>query len=123
MNIYNDNLNFNTTTKANSAESFKHAKSFVKFFLVICLTLFSFNFTACKKCDDLNKISGRKYQPFEYFGSPKAKYVVVIMGSGYHTVKNYIKLSNNKDFGVLKVNLYRPFATSLFLQKLPLRFR
>lgn len=69
--------------------------------------------------DDINKISGRKYQPFEYFGSPKAKYVVVIMGSGYHTVKNYIKLSNNDDFGVLKVNLYRPFATSLFLQKLP----
>lgn len=57
MNIYNDNLNFNTTTKTNSAESFKHAKSFVKFFLVICLTLFSFNFTACKKRDDLNKIS------------------------------------------------------------------
>ena len=41
--------------------------------------------------DDINKISGRKYEPFEYFGSPSAKYVVVIMGSGYHAVKNYIE--------------------------------
>ena len=69
--------------------------------------------------DQMSKISGRKYEPFEYFGSPTAKYVIVIMGSGYHAVKNYIKLANNSDFGVLKVNLYRPFATSSFLKKLP----
>jgi pyruvate-ferredoxin/flavodoxin oxidoreductase len=72
-----------------------------------------------KTFDDMEKISGRSHKLYEYFGSKNAKYVIVIMGSGYGAVKSYVESSKDTEIGVLKVNLFRPFATNLFLKELP----
>lgn len=68
---------------------------------------------------ELEKITGRKYNPFEYYGSSTAKYVIVCMGSSTQTIKEYIKFANDDNIGLLKVNLYRPFSTDLLIKKLP----
>ncbi|MDR0975670.1 MAG: pyruvate:ferredoxin (flavodoxin) oxidoreductase [Christensenellaceae bacterium] len=65
------------------------------------------------------ELSGRKYSAFEYFGSPTATNIVVCMGSGCETIKEYIELSGDKNIGVIKVRLYRPFDTVAFLKTLP----
>lgn len=70
---------------------------------------------------DIEKISGRHYAPFEYYGHPNAKYVVVIMGSGAKTAietANFLAQKGEK-VGVVNVRLFRPFNTNAFAQCLP----
>ncbi|MFA5256685.1 MAG: pyruvate:ferredoxin (flavodoxin) oxidoreductase [Opitutales bacterium] len=66
-------------------------------------------------------LTGRIYKPFEYEGHPEAERVIVIMGSGAETAATTAMHLAEKDekVGVLKVRLYRPFATRLFLESLP----
>ncbi len=66
--------------------------------------------------------TGRKYEPFEYFGSPRAKKVIIAMCSGLETIEEtveYLNKNNKTKVGVLKVRLYRPFSAKHFLSKLP----
>ncbi|MBC2600499.1 pyruvate:ferredoxin (flavodoxin) oxidoreductase [Puniceicoccus vermicola] len=68
------------------------------------------------------RLTGRKYAPFEYEGHPEADEVIVIMGSGAETVAETARFLNEttgSKRGVLKVRLYRPFHTPLFLKALP----
>jgi pyruvate-ferredoxin/flavodoxin oxidoreductase len=68
------------------------------------------------------EMTGRTYKPFDYEGDPQAERVVVVMGSGAETlatVAQHLNESGEK-VGVLKVHLYRPFATKRFLEALPL---
>ena len=70
---------------------------------------------------EIEKVSGRRYAPFEYHGHPNAKYVIVIMGSGAQTAietANFLA-KNGERVGVVNVRLYRPFNTSAFAQCLP----
>lgn len=71
--------------------------------------------------DKIKKITGRAYAPFEYFGDPNAKYVIVVMGSGSQTVKQTVlDLSNaGEKVGMINVRLYRPFNTKAFVDNLP----
>ena len=71
--------------------------------------------------DDVSKITGRKYNLFDYYGDPNAKHVVVMMGSGVGAMEETIdKLSKNGErVGLVKVRLYRPFFTQAFLSALP----
>ncbi len=66
--------------------------------------------------------TGRKYEPFEYFGSSKATKIIIAMGSGLETISETVKYLNkntSEKVGVIKVKLYRPFSAKHFLEKLP----
>ncbi len=66
-------------------------------------------------------VTGRSYKAFEYFGSPTAELLIILMGSGVETAVSTAKVLNEKgaNVGVLKVRLYRPFNTKNFLAALP----
>ncbi|CAE7630777.1 PFOR [Symbiodinium pilosum] len=69
----------------------------------------------------IEKLSGRKYTLFEYVGSPRAKYVLILMGSGAGVVEEYLAKMGDKakDCGCLNVHLYRPWSEKHFLAALP----
>lgn len=72
--------------------------------------------------DKVGKITGRKYHIFDYYGDPKAKDVIVIMGSGASTTKETIEYLNKTEkakVGVVVVRLYRPFDAKAFVSVLP----
>src|SRR5262249_32985210 len=71
--------------------------------------------------DQFARLTGRRYRLFDYYGSPDAERVLVLMGSGVETVKetvDYLTARGGK-VGVVSVRLYRPFAVADFLAALP----
>jgi pyruvate-ferredoxin/flavodoxin oxidoreductase len=64
---------------------------------------------------------GRSYHLFDYVGAPDAERVLVLMGSGAETAQETVEAltARNERVGVLKVRLYRPFATEAFVAALP----
>ncbi|MCL2621652.1 MAG: pyruvate:ferredoxin (flavodoxin) oxidoreductase [Firmicutes bacterium] len=64
-------------------------------------------------------VTGRQYNLFDYYGSPTAKHVVVAMGSACETIEETIEALGNKDYGLIKVRLYRPFSVASFINALP----
>ncbi len=74
-----------------------------------------------KTMDKFAKLTGRKYDLFEYVGSPKAERVIILMGSAAETTHETVKFMNESDenVGVLKVRLYRPFSASHLVKALP----
>ncbi|NLM06824.1 MAG: pyruvate:ferredoxin (flavodoxin) oxidoreductase [Tissierellia bacterium] len=71
--------------------------------------------------NEINKITGRNYKPFVYYGDPEAEYVVVAMGSVTEALEETVDYLNKKGHktGVVKVHLYRPFAKEYFFDVLP----
>ena len=69
----------------------------------------------------VNDILGTNYKPFEFYGSPKASDVVVIMGSASDTAKLVVDNLNKNgyDVGVVSVHLYRPFSKEYLKKVLP----
>ena len=67
------------------------------------------------------KQTGRKYQPFEYYGASDAERIIVIMGSGASTSKEVIDylLKENQKVGVVIVRLFRPFSAQHLLTVIP----
>ena len=67
------------------------------------------------------EITGRSYHLFDYTGDPKAKTVLVIMGSGGETASATVEhlCEEKNEVGVLQVRLYRPFASEVFVSSLP----
>jgi pyruvate-ferredoxin/flavodoxin oxidoreductase len=65
--------------------------------------------------------TGRAYHLFDYFGSPEADRVLVLMGSGAGAAEETVEYLNGhgEKVGVIKVRLFRPFATDAFLAALP----
>ena len=75
-----------------------------------------------KYMEEINKITGKDYKPFNYYGSPTANKVIVAMGSVCETVKEtveYLYKEKNENVGLVEVHLYRPFSTKYFLKVLP----
>ena len=71
---------------------------------------------------EINKITGENYQPFNYYGSKTATKVIVAMGSVCETIKetiDYLIEKKNESIGLVEVHLYRPFSTKYFLKSLP----
>ena len=70
---------------------------------------------------EVNKITGEDYKPFNYYGSNKAKRVIVAMGSVCETIKEVVDTLNNEgqDVGLVEVHLYRPFSSKYLLDVLP----
>jgi pyruvate-ferredoxin/flavodoxin oxidoreductase len=71
---------------------------------------------------EVNKITGRDYKPFNYYGSPNANKVIVAMGSVCEAIKetvNYLVNEKHENVGLIEVHLYRPFSSKYFLNVLP----
>jgi pyruvate-ferredoxin/flavodoxin oxidoreductase len=71
--------------------------------------------------NDFAKMTGRKYELFQYTGDPDAEQVVIIMGSGGETVSETVNVLNaaGGKTGVIQVRLYRPFSLKHFIKALP----
>ena len=74
-----------------------------------------------KAMDKFAALTGRRYALYQYAGSPNAERVIIIMGSGAEAVQETVEALNAKgeNLGLLKVRLFRPFATSEFIKALP----
>lgn len=66
----------------------------------------------------VNNLTGKDYQPFNYYGKPNAEYIIVAMGSISDTIKNVIDNREEK-LGLIEVHLYRPFSAEHLLSVLP----
>ena len=71
--------------------------------------------------DKFASIVGRQYKLFQYVGSPEAERVIVVMGSGAETVRETVEYLNarGENIGLVKVRLFRPFATERLVSALP----
>ncbi len=67
------------------------------------------------------KLTGRAYQLFEYYGHEAAEQMIIIMGSGTGTVKETVDYLNKKGgkTGYLAVHLFRPFSVAHFIKVIP----
>jgi Pyruvate:ferredoxin oxidoreductase and related 2-oxoacid:ferredoxin oxidoreductases, alpha subunit len=70
---------------------------------------------------EITRLTGREYHPFDYYGHPEAEHIIVAMGSVTDTIKEVIdyKLKRDEKVGLIAVHLYRPFSKKYFLKALP----
>lgn len=70
---------------------------------------------------DINKITGRNYRPFNFYGDKEATKIIVAMGSVCETIKETIDQmrKEGEKVGLIEVHLYRPFSSKYFLMELP----
>jgi pyruvate-ferredoxin/flavodoxin oxidoreductase len=71
--------------------------------------------------EEINKITGREYKPFTYYGASDAENIIIAMGSITDTTKEVIDYLAKKGekVGLLSVHLYRPFSAKYFFNVLP----
>ena len=71
--------------------------------------------------DKVAKLTGRQYHLFDYYGDKNAENIIVSMGSSCETIEETIDYLNKKGakVGLIKIHLYRPFATEAFLKTIP----
>jgi pyruvate-ferredoxin/flavodoxin oxidoreductase len=74
-----------------------------------------------KVMDEFAAQTGRKYNLFDYVGSPDAERVIVLMGSGCEAAHETVDAlaAKGEKIGLLKVRLYRPFDGKRFVESLP----
>src|SRR5262249_4284319 len=67
------------------------------------------------------KRTGRSYRLFDYYGSPDAERLLILMGSGAGAAEEAVDALQKagKKVGLLKVRLFRPFAAEAFLAAIP----
>ena len=70
---------------------------------------------------EINKLTGRNYHPFTYYGDPEAENIIVAMGSVTETIREVIDYLNaqGKKYGLVSVHLYRPFSIKYLFNVLP----
>ncbi len=71
--------------------------------------------------DKVYKLTGRKYNLFDYVGAPDAERIIVLMGSGGEAAEEAVKYftAKGEKVGVVKVRLYRPFSVKDFVAAVP----
>ena len=71
--------------------------------------------------DEFYKLTGRKYELFDYIGHPEAERLIIIAGSGAGAVRETVDtlLEQGEKVGAVIVRLYRPFNISAFVDKIP----
>ncbi|MCL2000085.1 MAG: pyruvate:ferredoxin (flavodoxin) oxidoreductase, partial [Planctomycetes bacterium] len=76
-----------------------------------------------QQMDKFAKLTGRRYQLFNYHGAPDADRVLILMGSGSDAAEEMVDWLNQKGekVGIVTVHLYRPFSIKHFLSALPLK--
>ena len=70
---------------------------------------------------EINKITGRDYHLFNYYGAEDATDIIIAMGSVAGTVKEAVDHLNGqgRKTGFIQVHLYRPFSVEYFLNAMP----
>lgn len=70
---------------------------------------------------EIKKLTGREYHPFDYYGSPDAEHIIVAMASVCETIEETIDylMGKGEKVGLIKVRLYRPFSGKHFFNVLP----
>ena len=70
---------------------------------------------------EINKITGRNYQLFNYYGDPDAEKVIVAMGSVCDTIEETIDFlrAKGEKVGLINVHLFRPFVEEKLLAAIP----
>ncbi|MCB5560476.1 pyruvate:ferredoxin (flavodoxin) oxidoreductase, partial [Anaerosalibacter bizertensis] len=70
---------------------------------------------------EITKLTGREYKPFNYYGHPEAENIIVAMGSVTETIEETVDylIEKGEKVGVIKVHLYRPFSEKYFFDVLP----
>lgn len=70
---------------------------------------------------EIEKITGRAYHPFDYYGANDAENIIIAMGSVCDTIDETIDYLSTKGekVGVVKVRLYRPFCDSYLMKAIP----
>jgi pyruvate-ferredoxin/flavodoxin oxidoreductase len=71
--------------------------------------------------NEMNKITGRKYGLFDYYGAEDADRVIIAMGSATEAIKEAIDelIAAGEKVGLVSVHLYRPFSAKHFLAAVP----
>lgn len=70
--------------------------------------------------EDINKITGKNYKPFEYYGHKDAEYIIVAMGSVCDTIEETIDYLTGKGEKVgNKSTSLQAFSAAHFLKVLP----
>ena len=71
--------------------------------------------------NQINKIAGRDYKLFNYYGHEEAENIIVAMGSVCETIEEVIDylIEKGEKVGLIKVHLYRPFSKEHFFNVLP----
>lgn len=70
---------------------------------------------------EITKLTGREYKPFNYYGAADAEHVIVAMGSVTQTIEEVIDylVAKGEKVGLLIVHLYRPFSAKYFFDVMP----
>ena len=71
--------------------------------------------------DEINKLTGRDYKLFNYYGAPDAEEVIVVMCSASEAVKETVDYLNEqgRKVGLVQIHLYRPFSVKHFAAAIP----
>ena len=78
-----------------------------------------------KVMDKFEKVVGRRYELFQYFGAKDAERIMVLMGSGAETAEETVEylMKQGEKVGLIKVRLYRPFSVKHFINSLPVTIK
>ena len=70
---------------------------------------------------EINKLTGRNYKLFNYYGAPDATRVVIAMGSVCDTLTEVVDhlTAQGEKVGFIQVHLYRPFSVKHLLAEIP----
>ena len=70
---------------------------------------------------EINKLTGRDYKPFTYYGAEDAESIIICMGSVTEATREVIDYltAQGKKVGIIAVHLYRPFSVKYLKAVLP----
>jgi len=70
---------------------------------------------------EINKLTGRNYDLFNYYGDLNAERIIIAMGSACDVIEETVDYlnQNQERVGLIKIRLYRPFGIKYFLRALP----
>ena len=70
---------------------------------------------------EISKVTGREYHPFNYYGADDAEHIIVAMTSGCKVIEEVIDylMGKGEKVGLINVHLYRPFSEKYFFKVLP----
>lgn len=71
--------------------------------------------------NEINRLTGRNYQLFDYYGADNAKHIIIAMGSVSDTIKETVDylVEKGEKVGLVNVHLYRPFSVEHYLKAIP----
>ena len=74
-----------------------------------------------EKLQEFEKLTGREYELFDYYGDAEEVRLIIIMGSGASTVREMVDYLNEQGekTGMINVRLFRPFSIQDFVGQIP----